>query len=1403
MPYYEGFEQTGLYHLPPGTDVEVGDLVTGPGVYPGTTVTSKEIITATGGAWNGNSSSSTYIQIELSSLITTVENNENIYGITSHNHTNITGLFTGITYGGWSSTFSFSRFETITQENPHVYSNGSTVSFREDVKGWVSFKSFTPENAISCANQYYTFYNGGLWRHHADGEDMNNFYGIQYESSFTVVLNSMPSSVKSFRTLNYEGSQARVLENLDDGGDTYSDGEYYNLEEKAGWYVEEIETLTPGQAITGIGPFSAETNLEKGGVSEFIEKEGKWFGYFTGRDANITENGMVIGDFNSADFSVQGIGIVTSISQITIYGCTDSAMFNYDLSATADDGTCEPFILDCMDSSADNYNPDANTDSGACIYPGCTDPTAFNYDPAANTDDGYCIAVLSGCTDIDQFNYNAYANTDDGSCIAFVYGCTDSTQFNYNPLANTNDGTCTAVVLGCTASLAFNYNSSANTNDGSCIAFVYGCTDSSANNYDASANTDDGSCCVYGCIDITANNYNALATCDDSSCVYDVVIGCMDSNACNENELANQSDGSCVYCSDETAVNYDVNAVCAVTDGCLYCTAPNTLQFSSITQVSFLLSWTQLYPANDAYPLMSYSLYIDGVLNSVLNSANTTYWGTTEMEFQVNGLAPNTSYSISLVRSCAASSVSSELTGSVTTEAVVAVEGCTDSGGFGNSNPDGDWAACNYDPLANTPDGTCDYATCAGCTDPAYMEFCNICNDGGPYTVDNGTCQTLPVEGCTDSTAYNYDPSADTDDGSCVAVVLGCLDPTQFNNGNSAFINYGCSAANSTSTSQCYDGVNTDDGVSCVAAIDCPSLTLENILSPTPSLRQLVNVEDSTYSNANNNGYPASPIQVEVSISTIDGNGTTTIHQNSTNTDGWVINGNWSKLREVDASSYIVGQTSITQTATLTAGSCSITQTETLNIGCLDSNANNYDVSFDISDITQCVWQGCTDPTFALGDNIDRFASNYLVDPGGTLRDEQNIVMCNGGGGGNDCCTYNEPSVVFLAEMVSPSGSFPFCDEFSYNTVTIGYNTSNTAYHTADASDMRIDSDVGGANVGTITDTNLGPNHNLFTPDTAFIQKFGSDGFKIDQSMNLDYVNMRFRAELYATLDNNPSRSNQITYQFGDVGGNTGGVFMEHIATIGCRCNGGVGGIYGNYDSSANYMQEGSCIPITNGGCLNPAAINYGSVIPDEFTLTGTIDPTASTTVNGVNTLFLTEVSVGDEIIVSGETRTVASKTTNIELTVSTAFTDNLNDTAPVCIPKPNADCSGQYQDVYTTSDYGDVSCCYTECETPSISINESVYVVSTHLTLLFTPHISAYSYNYTLWINGVGSGGGSILKTDLAATGWVVDITSLTFVAGDTLTFAIRANCWNSVDANNLMTSSWSNEETITIKPS
>ena len=82
--------------------------------------------------------------------------------------------------------------------------------------------------------------------------------------------------------------------------------------------------------------------------------------------------------------------------------------------------------------------------------------------------------------------------------------------------------------------------------------------------------------------------------------------------------------------------------------------------------------------------------------------------------------------------------------------------------------------ADNYSASANTDDGSCQFL---GCTDEAFIEYDPLYNQD----TDPTSCFTIKVYGCTNSIAFNYDSLANTDDGTCVPTIYGCMDPTYDN----------------------------------------------------------------------------------------------------------------------------------------------------------------------------------------------------------------------------------------------------------------------------------------------------------------------------------------------------------------------------------------------------------------------------------------------------------------------------------------------------------------------------------------------------------------------------------------------------------------------------------------------
>jgi len=145
-----------------------------------------------------------------------------------------------------------------------------TISFNERVNGWTSRKSFVPETGLSLNNQYFTFKNGDIYKHHSNSTH-SQFYGVVLGSGVTrcsvkFIMNQPIGQVKRFKTINYLGD--------------------------LGWL---LDTITTSESIGLIGS------------DGFIKKEGKFF-------ATLTGSNSTAGTLNADELQVEGLGTLSSVN---------------------------------------------------------------------------------------------------------------------------------------------------------------------------------------------------------------------------------------------------------------------------------------------------------------------------------------------------------------------------------------------------------------------------------------------------------------------------------------------------------------------------------------------------------------------------------------------------------------------------------------------------------------------------------------------------------------------------------------------------------------------------------------------------------------------------------------------------------------------------------------------------------------------------------------------------------------------------------------------------------------------------------------------------------------------------------------------------------------------------------
>jgi len=223
-------------------------------------------------------------------------------------------------------------YDSVNGEYNLTIDDNTTVSFNEESKGWVSFKSFYPQIGGSVSGNYITAISKsigtsdpstGIFHHYRDyisgGKVINrntfyaldsqyaaNDYGFYFDGSrLDFLINESPGDIKEFVAFTYEGSQAKiepfatVVNQTQPDGSMFSnnditgvmDGEYYNLTRQRGWSVSRIKTDN-----------SSFANFNNGS-SYWKQKEGKWYTYVRG---GVRTNYLT--DEELEEFSVQGIG---------------------------------------------------------------------------------------------------------------------------------------------------------------------------------------------------------------------------------------------------------------------------------------------------------------------------------------------------------------------------------------------------------------------------------------------------------------------------------------------------------------------------------------------------------------------------------------------------------------------------------------------------------------------------------------------------------------------------------------------------------------------------------------------------------------------------------------------------------------------------------------------------------------------------------------------------------------------------------------------------------------------------------------------------------------------------------------------------------------------------------------
>lgn len=607
---------------------------------------------------------------------------------------------------------------------------------------------------------------------------------------------------------------------------------------------------------------------------------------------------------------VNGNGVC---DETEVFGCMDAMACNYNADAVADDGSCTYPLADYVDCDGNCLNDDDG--DGLCDEEeGCGDPDACNYDAAALVEEGdYCLIVdthmvhtegnLAGMT-----TYRYYVKcANPADFVSSISGdinnptvITTTTDFYQDELGNATPNAISSFLFGTFPDLQYDswvtigLSESPNSSIGeAAVSTVEGSDNPWTTNFDPGFGAAGGNIVMNDAVggswfalngdnngiaashpnnevliaqlttdgEVEGNFYvqvfeNGLGSnqvflnlnigeaciAPDADCLYaDDVYG-VDYVDCDGNCL-NDADGDGVCdeeeipgCTDATALNYD--PVATDDDGLCDYPASSVFDIIASSEVHTVLedlivlaeldgtltndgAWTVFAPTDAAVAALP-SFVVDGLLADPLTLASVlTYHVAADsvtsdmltngmMIEMVNGQMATISFSGGSIFIEGAEVIIADLiaeNGVVhVIDAVIlpAIDGCTDLN------------ACNWNPAADTDDGSCEYDSCAGCLNETACNYdstatinaalsCTFPEDlyGADYydclgnclndADGDGICDEAEVDGCVYEDACNFDPEATEDDGSCdYESCAGCMQALACNYDSTATIDDGC-----------------------------------------------------------------------------------------------------------------------------------------------------------------------------------------------------------------------------------------------------------------------------------------------------------------------------------------------------------------------------------------------------------------------------------------------------------------------------------------------------------------------------------------------------------------------------------------------------------------------------------